>query len=81
MDKIIKEEFQSDVSKKIIYIDHHLSHINSAFLISDFDECLSVSIDGFEILKAHRMEFQKITKQRFLEIYISHILLEYFIKA
>ena len=26
------------------------------------------------------MEFQKITKQRFLEIYISHILLEYFIK-
>ena len=47
-----KEYFKCDVSSKIIYIDHHISHINSGFLISPFEECLSLSIDGFGDFKS-----------------------------
>lgn len=32
---------------KINYIDHHLSHISSAYYPSEFKKCLAVSIDGF----------------------------------
>ena len=32
---------------KIRYIDHHISHISSAFYPSGFKNCLAISIDGF----------------------------------
>jgi carbamoyltransferase len=31
---------------KIIYVDHHLSHLESAFLTSSFNESVSLSLDG-----------------------------------
>jgi carbamoyltransferase len=32
---------------KIQYVEHHRSHIASAFLVSPFDECAILSVDGF----------------------------------
>ena len=32
---------------KINYIDHHLSHISSAYYPSEFKKSLAISIDGF----------------------------------
>lgn len=32
---------------KIHYVEHHLSHLSSAFHVSPFDEAIAVSIDGF----------------------------------
>lgn len=34
-------------SFKIHYIDHHISHISSAFFASNFDDAIGLSIDGF----------------------------------
>ncbi len=34
-------------SIKIHYIDHHISHISSAFFASNFDDAVGLSIDGF----------------------------------
>jgi carbamoyltransferase len=31
----------------IQYVEHHLAHLASAFLVSPFDEALTVSVDGF----------------------------------
>jgi carbamoyltransferase len=45
--KNLNQLFYEGIPKnKIIYIDHHLSHLESAFLISNFDECVSLSLDG-----------------------------------
>jgi carbamoyltransferase len=38
--------FKSIPFNKVIYIDHHLSHLESAFLISPFNESVSLSLDG-----------------------------------
>ena len=43
----LKKKFGSNEKLKIRYIDHHLSHISSAFYPSGFENCLAVSIDGF----------------------------------
>lgn len=43
----LKEKFGSNDKLKIKYIDHHLSHISSAFYPSGFKNCLAISIDGF----------------------------------
>ena len=32
---------------KIHYIDHHISHISSAFYASNFNDAVGLSIDGF----------------------------------
>jgi carbamoyltransferase len=40
-------KFFDDIpSEKIINIDHHLSHLESCFLISPFEESVSLSLDG-----------------------------------
>lgn len=40
-------QFFDDIpSEKIINIDHHLSHLESCFLISPFEESVSLSLDG-----------------------------------
>jgi carbamoyltransferase len=33
--------------EKIYYLDHHLSHASSAYRCSGFDDCLTISMDGF----------------------------------
>ncbi|MDZ7371139.1 MAG: hypothetical protein ONB12_08215 [candidate division KSB1 bacterium] len=33
--------------EKIFFLDHHLSHAASAYRCSGFDECLTISMDGF----------------------------------
>ena len=33
--------------EKIVFIDHHLSHASSAYRCSGFNECLTISMDGF----------------------------------
>ena len=33
--------------EKIVFIDHHLSHAASAYRCSGFDDCLTISMDGF----------------------------------
>lgn len=33
--------------EKIVFMDHHLSHASSAYRCSGFDECLTISMDGF----------------------------------
>ena len=45
--QILKNKFGNDSNFKIHYIDHHISHISSAFYMSEFDKSLGLSIDGF----------------------------------
>jgi len=45
--QILKKKFGNDTNFKIHYIDHHVSHISSAFYMSDFEQSLGLSIDGF----------------------------------
>ena len=33
--------------EKIVFMDHHLSHASSAYRCSGFDNCLTISMDGF----------------------------------
>src|SRR6266496_906855 len=32
---------------QVHYVEHHLAHLASAFLVSEFDEAVTVSLDGF----------------------------------
>ena len=34
-------------------VEHHLCHLASAFLVSPYDQAVAVSVDGFEIGRAH----------------------------
>ena len=45
--KLISLNFQDRFKGKIVYLDHHLSHIASSSFFSDFDESVNLSIDGF----------------------------------
>ncbi len=46
--KSFKKNFDiKDLEKKIIFIEHHLSHISSAYFPSNFENSDIVSIDGF----------------------------------
>ena len=38
---------KKNISKKIIHIDHHLSHAASCVIPSEFSECNFVTVDGF----------------------------------
>ncbi|WP_318511083.1 carbamoyltransferase C-terminal domain-containing protein [Photobacterium leiognathi] len=49
----------NNVTEKAIYIDHHESHANAAFLCSPFDDGITVSCDG-------RGDFQSFTLSKFL---------------
>ena len=37
----------STFSGKVHFIEHHLAHLASAFLVSPFEEAVTVSVDGF----------------------------------
>ena len=45
--KLISLNFKKKFKGKIIYLDHHLSHIASSSFFSNFDESVNLSIDGF----------------------------------
>ena len=45
--KKLKKSFEKNNNLKINYIDHHISHISSAFYPSGFKKSLAISIDGF----------------------------------
>ena len=43
----LKNYYNLDFKSKIVNVDHHLSHINSAYFNSGFEEAACLSIDGF----------------------------------
>ena len=45
--KLISLNFKKKFKGKIVYLDHHLSHIASSSFFSNFDESVNLSIDGF----------------------------------
>ena len=45
--KLISLNFQKKFKGKIVYLDHHLSHIASSSFFSNFEESVNLSIDGF----------------------------------
>ena len=47
LDAEFKKHFNVKVSKKIILVDHHLSHAASSVFMSKFNDCNFVTIDGF----------------------------------
>ena len=66
---------------KIRYIDHHLSHISSAFYPSGFENCLAISIDGFGDFSSLVVAQCSNQKIRIIKNYFFQILLEYFMKV
>ncbi len=44
---LISLNFKKKFKGKIVYLDHHLSHIASSSFFSNFDESVNLSIDGF----------------------------------
>ena len=44
---LISLNFQKKFNGKIVYLDHHLSHIASSSFFSNFNESVNLSIDGF----------------------------------
>ena len=58
-------DFFEDIPKnKIINVDHHKSHLESAFLISPFAECASLSLDGSGDFKTGVFGFSKNNKTK-----------------
>ncbi len=45
--KLLSLNFKKEFKGKIIYLDHHLSHIASSSFFSNFNESVNLSIDGF----------------------------------
>jgi carbamoyltransferase len=43
----LNKNFNFNRNIKIHFVDHHLSHISSAYYASNFDESLCLSVDGF----------------------------------
>ena len=44
--KILKKKLNLNKNVKIIFVEHHLAHISSAFFASNFDKAIGLSIDG-----------------------------------
>src|SRR2546430_12997081 len=43
----LRAQFGDGIKAEIHYVEHHLAHLASAFLVSGFDEAACLSIDGF----------------------------------
>jgi carbamoyltransferase len=67
-DYLLKKEsynYFKDIPKnKLIKVDHHKSHIESAFLISPFAESVSLSLDGCGDFKTGSFGFSKNNKTK-----------------
>ena len=44
--KILKKKLNLNKNVQIIFVEHHLAHISSAFFASNFDKAIGLSIDG-----------------------------------
>lgn len=44
---IFNNEFKNKKKLKFLYFDHHLSHLASSFMMSNFKEACCISVDGF----------------------------------
>ncbi len=48
IDKTLRERFpESKLNARIHYVEHHLAHVASSFLVGPFDRAALLSIDGF----------------------------------
>ena len=48
IEKLIKDNFPNDIFKgKFLNVEHHLSHLSSAFHLSPFKNSCIISVDGF----------------------------------
>jgi carbamoyltransferase len=45
--EILEEKYGLEIKAEIHYVEHHLAHLASAFLVSGFKEAACLSIDGF----------------------------------
>lgn len=45
--RMIKDLEEYGLANKLTYVDHHLSHVASAYYASGFDTALAVSLDGY----------------------------------
>src|SRR5205807_8139266 len=43
----LQARFGSGIKAEVHYVEHHLAHLASAFLVSGFNEAACISIDGF----------------------------------
>src|SRR2546430_14436397 len=43
----LRAQFGDGIKAEIHYVEHHLAHLASAFLLSGFDQAACLSIDGF----------------------------------
>ncbi len=47
VDATLKRELSQPFDGKVHFVEHHLAHLASAFLVSPFEEAAVVSVDGF----------------------------------
>jgi carbamoyltransferase len=47
IDELIERELGAGFRGKVHFVEHHLAHLGSAFLVSPFEEAVAVSVDGF----------------------------------
>jgi carbamoyltransferase len=47
IDERLQSELGAGFSGKVHFVEHHLAHLGSAFLVSPFEEAVAVSVDGF----------------------------------
>jgi len=45
--RIRRELAKHDLADKMVFVDHHLAHVASAYYTSGLDRCLAVSLDGY----------------------------------
>jgi carbamoyltransferase len=45
--QLLEEEFGEPLNGTLEFVEHHLAHLGSAFLVSPFQEAVVVSVDGF----------------------------------
>jgi len=47
IDELLARELGAGFHGKVHFVEHHLAHLASAFLVSPFEEAVAVSVDGF----------------------------------
>jgi len=47
IDELLERELGAGFRGKVHFVEHHLAHLGSAFLVSPFAEAVAVSVDGF----------------------------------
>ena len=57
---------ESDIRAKIVHIEHHRSHLASAFFVSPFEESAILSIDGFGDFSSTMLAIGKASKIKVL---------------